>query len=119
MYLIFFFFSSRRRHTRWTGDWSSDVCSSDLPREAQYFEMFAQRAIYLDGWRAYAPWKFGDDITAKDLANENWMLFNIDTDFSESTDLAKANPAKLEELKQLWWAMASKYKVLPLDGRGI
>src|SRR6266487_5746600 len=27
---MFFFFSSRRRHTRWTGDWSSDVCSSDL-----------------------------------------------------------------------------------------
>src|SRR5438876_958848 len=25
-----FFFSSRRRHTRWTSDWSSDVCSSDL-----------------------------------------------------------------------------------------
>src|SRR6266581_5599156 len=29
----FFFFSSRRRHTRWTGDWSSDVCSSDLGYE--------------------------------------------------------------------------------------
>src|SRR4051794_8400063 len=28
--LVLFFFSSRRRHTRWTGDWSSDVCSSDL-----------------------------------------------------------------------------------------
>src|SRR5439155_7436497 len=28
--LIFFFFSSRRRHTRWPRDWSSDVCSSDL-----------------------------------------------------------------------------------------
>src|SRR6266702_5937218 len=28
---IFFFFSSRRRHTRWPRDWSSDVCSSDLP----------------------------------------------------------------------------------------
>src|SRR5574337_516536 len=27
---IFFFFSSRRRHTRLSGDWSSDVCSSDL-----------------------------------------------------------------------------------------
>src|SRR5437762_10290716 len=25
------FFSSRRRHTRYIGDWSSDVCSSDLP----------------------------------------------------------------------------------------
>src|SRR3989338_2921244 len=30
-YLLFFFiFSSRRRHTRWNCDWSSDVCSSDL-----------------------------------------------------------------------------------------
>src|SRR5688500_20158153 len=29
--MFFFFFSSRRRHTRLQGDWSSDVCSSDLP----------------------------------------------------------------------------------------
>src|SRR5437762_10645533 len=29
-FLFFFFFSSRRRHTRYIGDWSSDVCSSDL-----------------------------------------------------------------------------------------
>src|SRR5437867_8455357 len=29
-YCISFFFSSRRRHTRSYGDWSSDVCSSDL-----------------------------------------------------------------------------------------
>src|SRR6266487_947257 len=29
-FVFSFFFSSRRRHTRWTGDWSSDVCSSDL-----------------------------------------------------------------------------------------
>src|SRR3989454_6307316 len=28
--MLFFFFSSRRRHTRLQGDWSSDVCSSDL-----------------------------------------------------------------------------------------
>src|SRR5207249_6209268 len=36
--LVFFFFSSRRRHTRSKRDWSSDVCSSDLgndiPRRA-------------------------------------------------------------------------------------
>src|SRR5437870_13880739 len=31
MFALFFFFSSRRRHTRWPRDWSSDVCSSDLP----------------------------------------------------------------------------------------
>src|SRR5690606_40901270 len=29
-FLLFFFFSSRRRHTRFSRDWSSDVCSSDL-----------------------------------------------------------------------------------------
>src|SRR2546427_7742935 len=32
MTFIFFFFSSRRRHTRFDCDWSSDVCSSDLSR---------------------------------------------------------------------------------------
>src|SRR5207247_7667347 len=32
LFSFFFFFSSRRRHTRSTRDWSSDVCSSDLPR---------------------------------------------------------------------------------------
>src|SRR5437763_13349881 len=31
--LAFFFFSSRRRHTRYIGDWSSDVCSSDRVKE--------------------------------------------------------------------------------------
>src|SRR6202000_1547233 len=30
------FFSSRRRHTRWPGDWSSDVCSSDLSHGHQH-----------------------------------------------------------------------------------
>src|SRR5207253_5497313 len=32
-----FFFSSRRRHTRWPRDWSSDVCSSDLFRNAGFY----------------------------------------------------------------------------------
>src|SRR3989449_11495485 len=34
MLMFFFFFSSRRRHTRCSRDWSSDVCSSDLPARA-------------------------------------------------------------------------------------
>src|SRR5688500_19991500 len=33
MLVVLFFFSSRRRHTRLQGDWSSDVCSSDLVGE--------------------------------------------------------------------------------------
>src|ERR1039457_1879120 len=46
MVTIFFicFFSSRRRHTRLQGDWSSDVCSSDLDR----YEVIAHRADVLD-----------------------------------------------------------------------
>src|SRR5690606_41006011 len=37
---VFFFFSSRRRHTRFSRDWSSDVCSSDLNRIALHgFEL--------------------------------------------------------------------------------
>src|SRR5689334_25103479 len=38
-----FFFSSRRRHTRWICDWSSDVCSSDL-----YLDMDQLLAIAAD-----------------------------------------------------------------------
>src|SRR6266536_5305168 len=44
---ICFFFSSRRRHTRSTRDWSSDVCSSDLQedimRDLSLLELFAQK----------------------------------------------------------------------------
>src|SRR6266480_6802127 len=45
---IFFFFSSRRRHTRLTCDWSSDVCSSDLSRRAVAEEL----QLDSQGWRA-------------------------------------------------------------------
>src|SRR6266566_3329333 len=36
---FFFFFSSRRRHTRLQGDWSSDVCSSDLDEQVRETEL--------------------------------------------------------------------------------
>src|SRR5690606_39881393 len=42
VFRLFFFFSSRRRHTRFSRDWSSDVCSSDLLKrmniELTYFQ---------------------------------------------------------------------------------
>src|SRR3712207_6842803 len=37
---MFFFFSSRRRHTRYWRDWSSDVCSSDLQKSGRYDSLF-------------------------------------------------------------------------------
>src|SRR5256885_2501789 len=36
--VTFFFFSSRRRHTRLQGDWSSDVCSSDLAENSTFID---------------------------------------------------------------------------------
>src|SRR5689334_23776148 len=47
-----FFFSSRRRHTRWNCDWSSDVCSSDLPdrlEQAKYFLLVDPNALRFSG----------------------------------------------------------------------
>src|SRR6266487_6024843 len=63
-----FFFSSRRRHTRWTGDWSSDVCSSDLDlSEAKTPEMLQYEyarsglklGLKLEGEIGVNPYKFG------------------------------------------------------------
>src|SRR5205814_5562853 len=45
---VFFFFSSRRRHTRCLSDWSSDVCSSDL---SSCFERFQDSAHVANGAR--------------------------------------------------------------------
>src|SRR2546427_10173492 len=58
---VFFFFSSRRRHTRFDCDWSSDVCSSDLPPDLAGHALAhpggAQAPGQVDGgaarWRAH------------------------------------------------------------------
>src|SRR5262245_2182695 len=57
LYSIFFFFSSRRRHTRCLSDWSSDVCSSDLDGGRRVVVVGAQRHI-------------GTTLTALALARE-------------------------------------------------
>ena len=41
----YFFFSSRRRHTRLQGDWSSDVCSSDLFNQPQAKPSFIYKSL--------------------------------------------------------------------------
>src|SRR5215475_6099228 len=46
-YFVFFFVSSRRRHTRFSRDWSSDVCSSDLVGIAQTGR-FLRHFLYQD-----------------------------------------------------------------------
>src|SRR5438270_11778313 len=40
--IVLFFFSSRRRHTRFDCDWSSDVCSSDLSSDANRSDVYVR-----------------------------------------------------------------------------
>src|SRR5690625_6028073 len=74
----FFFFSSRRRHTRWPRDWSSDVCSSDLlarpvghklepvTQDSSYTNLMGQQIVngnmFRNPWVGETkPWNMFDD----------------------------------------------------------
>src|SRR5215467_14964630 len=73
MYMFFFFFSSRRRHTRLQGDWSSDVCSSDLRK------LKVAEAMKLLADEEAAKLVNDDEIKARALANtENNGIVFID-----------------------------------------
>jgi len=98
-----------------------DKANANVPskHDTQYFEMFANRAIYHDGWIAAttppaAPWILG---TAKlpDVNDYKWELYNIAEDYSEFNDLASKQPDKLKELQALFLTEAAKYQVLPID----
>jgi arylsulfatase A-like enzyme len=90
-------------------------------RTTQYFEMFANRAIYHDGWIAATtppapPWLLGTAKLPEDVVNGYaWELYNIAEDYSENNDLAAQMPDKLRELQELFIAEAEKYNVFPLD----
>src|SRR5256885_12342141 len=52
VHVCYFFFSSRRRHTRLQGDWSSDVCSSDLSETLSRITDWTDRStaiLFADG----------------------------------------------------------------------
>jgi len=100
-----------------------DKSSANVPsaRTTQYFEMFANRAIYHDGWIAATtppapPWLLGTAKLPEDVVNGyKWELYNIADDYSESNDLAAKMPDKLRELQELFMVEATKHNVFPLD----
>jgi arylsulfatase len=81
-------------------------------RTEQYYECWSNRAYYRDGWLARSLQKRGEPI---DL--DNWTLHHLDTDFSESVDLAARHPARLGELKAAFDEAAWRHFVYPLDNR--
>ncbi|HET6970138.1 MAG TPA: sulfatase-like hydrolase/transferase, partial [Phenylobacterium sp.] len=83
------------------------------PRAApQYFEMFGHRGLWKDGWKAVAFHPPGTPFDA-----DPWELYHLDRDFSETEDLAEAEPERLKALVDEWWRQAQAHKVLPLDDR--
>jgi arylsulfatase len=83
--------------------------------------MFANRAIYHDGWIAATtppepPWLLGTAKLPGDVINGyKWELYNISKDYSEANDLAPQMPDKLRDLQQLFLVEADKYGVFPID----
>lgn len=79
-------------------------------KKVQHFEMLGHRGIVADGWKAVTL-----HLPRTTMDQDVWELYDLNTDFSETNDLAAVNPDKLRELEALWWEEAAKYKVLPVD----
>ncbi len=84
-------------------------------KKRQYYSMLGTRGMWEDGWKAaaiHAP------LTGKgNFDKDEWELYHVDEDRSESKNVAKENPQKLKELIDAWFDEAEKNKVLPLDDR--
>jgi arylsulfatase len=86
-------------------------------KKRQYFEMFGNRAIWTDGWKAVSlhgqrmPWNVN---VTMDFEKDKWELYHVAEDFSESTDLAEKYPEKLKELKEIFEEEAWENNVYPL-----
>src|SRR5690606_30905908 len=95
-------------------DMSPSFTSADtaLRRRLQYFELLGDRALWQDGWKAVCH-----HVKGVDPETETWELYHLDEDFSETEDLAAADPSRLEAMRRLWHDEASRYQVLPLDDR--
>jgi len=98
-----------------------DKANANAPskRDTQYFEIFANRGIYHDGWYACTtppepPWLVGTK-TLPPVGEYKWELYNIADDYSQANDLAANNPDKLKEMQALFVEQANKFQVFPLD----
>jgi arylsulfatase len=89
-------------------------------RSEQYFEVFSNRSIYEDGWKANAqhtlPWS--QDLAPGNWDKDRWELYNLDKDFSEANDLAEEMPDKLAELKTRFDEAADEKQNMDLDRHG-
>lgn len=98
-----------------------DHADAPARHRTQYFEMLGNRGIYHDGWMANTtpvrnPWDFTTS-TPRKTTDYDWELYDLRHDFSQSNDLAKSNPQKLAEMKEIWEKEARRNNVFPIDDR--
>ncbi len=93
---------------------------AETSKSAQYYEMFGNRAIWVDGWKAVARHQRDVHyVRPAPFEEDEWELYHIDSDFSELDDLAETHPDKVAQLVERWWVEAGRHNVLPLDDRGV
>lgn len=83
----------------------------------QYYYIFGSRAIYQDGWKAslHYPNRLPGGVEGKQTSSENdWELYDLNTDLTERVNLARQNPQKLAELKALFDQQAQENNLYPL-----
>jgi arylsulfatase len=92
------------------------ISDAEAPgKETQFYTMLGQRSIYHQGWLASAV--HPPLSSWGNFEQDEWELFDLENDRSQSKDLAEENAEKLEELKSLWFYYAGIYNGLPLDDR--
>ena len=86
----------------------------------QYFEMMGQWALYHEGWLLStkvnrAPWEAFGVANPDPLNNQVLELYDLNTDFSQSQNIADKNPEKVKQMKKMFIEEAKKYQVFPMD----
>ncbi|MEV0803732.1 arylsulfatase [Kribbella sp. NPDC050281] len=94
---------------------SVDDASAESGRRTQFYSMLGSRAIYHEGWKAVTT-----HPTIAGWGNFNadeWELYHVEVDRSETRNLAAEQPDKLRELVNIWFSEAGANNAFPLDDR--
>ncbi len=99
-----------------------DDAEAPDPRTTQYFEMFGSRSIIHGGWKAttdHVSQGILDEEAvmtgSRNFDEDHWSLFDLQEDFSESTDRSSERPEVVRRLQEQWLIEAGRNLVVPID----
>jgi arylsulfatase A-like enzyme len=99
-----------------------DKANANAPshHRTQYFEMMGVQGLYDDGWMLSAvpiraPWQLATKAVEDPASAFKFELYDLSKDWTQSTDVAAANSARVQEMRDLMFGEFAKYQVLPLD----